>query len=247
VTGRARRLLLAVVALAVAWVAAPGAVPLYDGISVPDEPYRYVAPPAGYRHTAAPLSAKASVAVSDGTNATTLYVNTDEQAPQVAVVIPGRLVTVPAAARSLTVAAVPLAPDRQPAKGTIDGNVYRVSASAGASFAPPPGDAASLSQVTMRATTARRPIPTFLYRASAAAAWQPVKTFVAGNDIYTTQFAGFGDYALAFGVTAAAGSGVGVGTGVLVASALLAVVLLAAGVVVAVRLSRRHHEGASPP
>jgi hypothetical protein len=46
VNGRAR-LLLALVALPLAWLLAPGAVPLYDGINLPDEPYRYVVPPAG--------------------------------------------------------------------------------------------------------------------------------------------------------------------------------------------------------
>jgi hypothetical protein len=241
---RRSRLLLALLALPLAWLLAPGAVPLYDGISAPDEPYRYVLPPAGYHKTPPPLSAKASVAVADGTNGSTLYVNTDEFAPQVAVVLPKRLVAA-ASARTVTVSLTPLAPDHQPSKGSIDGNVYRVSASAGASWAPPPGDAVTESQITMRATSAKRPIPTFVYRPAPAEPWKVVHTYISGNDIYSAQFAGFGDYALVFGAVAASGQGSSMTP--YVVSGLLALVLLAAGLVAAVRLSRRHQGGEAAP
>lgn len=236
-----RRLIAAIAALGIAWAVAPAAVPLYDGLSFPDEPYRYAAPPAGYQHTPKPLSAKGSSAVDATSNADTIYVNTNEQAPQVDVVIPRRLLAVPAAARTVTVEAAPIAPDRQPAKGTIDGNIYRVSATsdpAGAvTFAPPPGDAVTASDVTMRATTGRKPGPSFLYRAKPAQAWRSLPVYTSGNDVYSTQFAGFGDYALAFGVVASTAHGSS-GAAILV-SILLAVVLLAAVTVIAVRVSRR--------
>ena len=247
------RLLAAIAALGLAWLTAPGAVPLYDGLNFPDEPYRYVAPPAGYQHTPKALSAQGSGAVDAGSNADTIYVNTDEQAPQVNVVIPGRLLTVSAAARTVTVSAVPLAPDRQPVKGTIDGNVYRVTGSTVPAgpvvFAPPHGDAATASDVTMRATSGRRPGPSFLFRTSPAQPWRVLPIFSSGNDIYSTQFAGFGDYALAFGVVASTSHGTST-TAVLV-SVLLAVVLLAVVTVVLVRVRRRtpadHQAGASSP
>ena len=238
------RLLLALVALPLAWLLAPHAVPLYDGISLPDEPYRYVAPPAGYQNTPKPLSAKASVPVAEGTNAATIYVNTGEFAPQVALVLPRRLVGVAGPARTVTVSATPLAPDRQPSKGSLDGNVYRVAASAGARWAPPAGDAVTKSQITLRATSARRPIPSFVFRADPAQAWRVLHTYISGNDVYSTQFVGFGDYALAFGASASASH-----SSVLpyLVSGLVALVLLAAGVVIAVRLSRRHQVGESAP
>jgi hypothetical protein len=241
---RHARLLLALVALPLAWLLAPGAVPLYDGISSPDEPYRYVAPPAGYQHTPKPLSAKASVGVAEGSNASTIYLNTDEFAPQVAIVLPKRLVTMASPARTVTVSVVPLAPDRPPGKGSLDGNVYRVTASPGATWAPPPGDAVTESQITMRATIARRPIPSFVHRPSPSQTWQVLPTYVSGNDIYSTQFAGFGDYALVFGAVAPTSHHSALPY---VVSGLLALVLLAAGVVLAVRLSRRHQPAASPP
>lgn len=123
-----QRLLAAVAAVGVAWLVAPGAVPLYDGLNFPDEPYRFVSPPAGYQKTPPPTTGRGSSAVDDGSNAVTIYVDTDEQAPQLSVVLPGRVLAVGDGARTVTVSAVPVAPDRQPSKGTIDGNVYRVSA-----------------------------------------------------------------------------------------------------------------------
>ena len=60
----------------------------------------------------------------------------------------------------------------------------------------------------MRATSARRPVPSFVYRADADPAVAGADhTYISGNDIYSTQFAGFGDYALAFGVGGATSHG----------------------------------------
>ena len=234
------RCVAALVALVAAWVLVPGAVPLFDGINFPDEPYRYVVPPAGYQHTPAPDHASANSTVTGAVNTSTLYLNTDEQAPQVNVVIPNGLLSVSAGATSLTVRAVPEAPDRQPSKGKIDGNVYRVTGTATPSgtvaWAPPPGDAASTSLVILRATSAASPPPVFLYRAEPGLGWTTLSTGRYGNDIYRAQFAGFGDYALAFGVVAApAGSDLAVY--VFVAVPLL-VVLSAAGAVLLVRRRR---------
>ena len=231
----------ALAALVLAWIAVPGAIPLFDGINFPDEPYRYVAPPAGYQRTPAPDHASGSAAVTGSTNAATVYVNTDEQAPQINVVLPGGLLGVTPGAASVTVSTVPMAPDRQPSKGSIDGNVYRVAAvatPAGAvTWAPPPGDAASASTIVLRATSARPPPPVFLYRARPTLAWTVLPTAAYGNDIYRTQFAGFGDYALAFGVVATSSphsSALAISL-----SVLLVVVLLAVAAVLVVRLRRR--------
>lgn len=231
----------AVAAVALAWIAVPGGVPLYDGINFPDEPYRYVAPPAGYHDTPKPTSASGSSAVESGTNAATIYVDAQEQAPQLSVVIPGRVVAVGRGARTVTVRGVPEAPDRQPSKGSIDGNVYRLTGfgipDATATFAPPHGDVLQSSMVVMRATSARSPAPVFLYRASPSLAWRPLVTARWGNDIYRTQFAGFGDYALAFGTVAPTHHGSS--GGAILVSALLVLVLLAVAAVVVVRFQRR--------
>jgi hypothetical protein len=237
----AGRCVAALVALIVAWVALPGGVPLYDGLNFPDEPYRYVAPPSGYQKTPAPDHASGTAAAAGGVSAATVYVNTDEQAPQVNVVIFKGQLAVSAGVRSLAVSAVPEAADRQPSKGRIDGNVYRISAAATpagtVTWAPPPGDAAGLSQVVLRATSAAKPAPVFLHRSGPTLAWTTLPTAPIGNDIYRTQFAGFGDYALAFGVVATAPAS-HLGTYLLIAVPVL-VLLLAAGAVLLVRTRRR--------
>ena len=231
----------AVAALLTAWVVVPAAVPLFDGLNFPDEPYRYVVPPADYQKTPAPDHATGSAAVTGTTNGTTVYVNTDEQAPQINVVLPGGLLGVTSGATSVTVSVAPRGPDRQPSKGSIEGNVYRVSAvasPAGAvTWAPPPGDAASASTMVLRATSARQPPPVFLYRAHPTLAWTVLPTAPTGNDVYRTPFAGFGDYALAFGVVATASphsDALAISL-----SVLLVVVLLAVAAVLVVRLRRR--------
>ena len=58
-----RWLLASFVALLVAWLLAPAVVPIYDGVSFPDEPYRYVQSPDG-KPTKPPTTAKASVQVN---------------------------------------------------------------------------------------------------------------------------------------------------------------------------------------
>jgi hypothetical protein len=231
----------AAAALATAWLVIPTAVPLYDGVGFPDEPYRYVVAPSGSAHTPAASTAKATVDVQGGLNASTVYAYSAEQAPQVSVVLPGGMVATSADARSLTVTARPQAPDVQPVKGHVDGNVYAVSAATTpvgtARWAPAAGDAAQTATVTMRATTAKKPAPVFLYRPAAGQPWRTAGGYAVGNDIYSTQFAGFGDYALAFGVTGTAGHK-GNATAFWISGAL-AVVLLAAAVLLTVRLTRR--------
>jgi hypothetical protein len=229
------------VALVASWVALPGAVPLFDGINFPDEPYRYVAPPAGYQKTPLPDHASGSTSVTGGISTSTVYVNTDEQAPQVNVVIFKGQLAVAAGVRSVTVSALPEAPDRQPSKGKIDGNVYHVSAvavpSAAVSWAPPPGDTAALSQIVLRATSAAKPAPVFLYRAAPTLAWRVLSTAPIGNDVYRAQFAGLGEYALAFGVLAPPASS-GLPVGLFVAVPVVVTVLVAAIVLLVVRFRR---------
>jgi hypothetical protein len=208
-------LLPAAAALAAAWIAAPAAVPLYDGIGFPDEPYRYVNPPAGYRTTRPPTRAAGAVpggvpaGAPDGrgANAQDLDVRSAEQGPQVEIYVSRGGLTGPAAARSYQISADPVAPDRSgSAPGPVDGDVYRVriacSSGAAAAAACPVTVARRRSNrsiwIAMRATSARRPPPTFLYRPGPDAAWRMLPTDRAGNDVYATTLRGAGDYALSF-------------------------------------------------
>jgi hypothetical protein len=240
--------LAALAALALAWVVVtPKSVPLYDGIGAPDEAYRYVQPPSGTKPTKPPLPATADSDAGQGTNPHPFYVSSDEIGPQVLLFINRGALDAPSAT-GVRVTATPLAPDHQPTVGSIDGNVYRVAATAlvgttekGAiKFGS--GSQAADTTVTLRATTARQPGPSFVYRLTPAAKWRTINTVRVGNDIYRAQLANTGDYALAFGV-AASGSGHGSALAPVLEIGGPVVAILVALIVV-VRLTRRRQQGA---
>jgi hypothetical protein len=221
-------LLPAAAALTAAWIAVPAAVPLYDGIGFPDEPYRFVAPPAGYRTTPPPTRAFGTAPggvpaeAPDGRGASTrdLNVKSAEQGPQVEIHVASGGLAGPAAARSYQISADPVAPGTSgSAPARIDGDVYRVKITCSArrpgAAGPTPGAGCPvtviprasnrLAWIALRATSARRPPPVFLYRPTPGARWTSLPTDRAGNDIYSTTLRGSGDYALTFLADGAAG------------------------------------------
>ena len=245
-------LLAALLALAAGWLVSPTRTPLYDGVGFPDEPYRFVEPPANYQHTPPPGSGTGTSPVSSGVNLQALYAQSPEQGPQVVVALAPGVLHAPAGASRMTVRVVPEAPDRNPAGGFVDGNVYRVTAKANVSgnVAYPRATGStggSESGLTLRATSARQPGPVMIYRASAAAPWIRLRTTKVGTDIYRAAFAGAGDYALAFGLSqpgsssGASGTNTSSSSGSFPVALVVVVVLLVvlAGIVVAVRVSRR--------
>jgi hypothetical protein len=217
-------LFTAAAALLAAWLVAPAAVPLYDGIGFPDEPYRFVEPPAGYRTTPPPTKAFGSVpaVTPDGrsANGQDLYAKSAEQGPQVEMYVSKGGLTGPAIARSYRISAVPVAPGRRTAAGPpagggprIDGDVYRVTTGCSSLPSTNPGPVPAKANcrvkiipngsrrfawIALRATSTRRPGPVFLYRPTPSATWQRLPTDRAGNDIYATTLRGDGDYALTF-------------------------------------------------
>lgn len=174
------------------------AVPLYDGVALPDEPYRYVAPPPGHATKKRPSGNSESGQAKDSFNTDGIYLNTDEQGPQVYLSFTQHSFAVPASATSVTAALVPLAPDGQaPAAGKIAGNVYRVTATSdagSATFTPNPG---APSYIDMRLPQGYPPGAKIVYRPSATASWQTLPTTQVGNDIYEAKVPGLGDFAVA--------------------------------------------------
>ena len=191
---RAGLLGVAAAAVAAAWVIAPAGVPVYDGIGSPDEPYRYVAAPVGAKATKPPTSAVGHSPVINGLNAQLFFLTSLEQGPQVTVSLPSRSLADPAA-HTMTVRAVPRAPDSQPAGARTNGNVYRVTFSADAGSVTPARNL-GLAYVVLRATSGRQPGPTMYYRATTS--WRALHTSRVGNDIYQSAVPGPGDYVLAF-------------------------------------------------
>ena len=203
---RARRwAAMSIAALAAAWVAAPATVPLYDGPGFPDEPYRYVSPPAGYRSTPAPTDAKQTLQVRGGLS-TAAFVNSGERGPQISVYVPPTGLKPPAGASTITVTATPLAPSSPlPSDGHIVSNVYKFSADAAGGAVTIVGSTdTSTPVIQMRSPSTQPPYPVFEYLApngwrqvnSLKVSGKPVKTLRVGQDIFQTFAPKFGDYAL---------------------------------------------------
>ena len=72
--------------LAAGALLSPTAVPLYDGVGFPDEPYRYVPPRSSDDFVAS--AARVELRVVDGVNAGGLLANSNELGPQVSVYAP---------------------------------------------------------------------------------------------------------------------------------------------------------------
>ena len=233
--GRAR-LLVAAAALATAWLATPHAVPLYDGIGVPDEPYRYVAPPAGHQKTPAPSSSTTTVPAKGGVNSGDgFYALTKEQSAQFGVFINTGSIAGPASTKTFTITVAPQAPEGGTPGGPVDGNVYQVALLADGSptATVAPADKDSLVML-IRATSATIANASIYYRPSNGG-WTQVNTQRGGTDSWQPYFQGAGQYAVVAG--AAAGSGSSHQT--LIIALLVLVTLAMAAAVLLIRLSRR--------
>lgn len=178
-----------------AWALGAAGPPVYDGLSNPDEPYRYVAAPAGYRHTPPPTDAKADVPFGKGLSGNA-YASSDESGPQISIFIGQGALQGPATVKTVTIVATPDAPKPPlPTDGTVVSNVYHVSAlSQGVEFRPKTAHYTP-SYISMRAPSGKQPGPVFGVRDSSGH-WTELSTQRTGFDIYAALFTQFGDYAL---------------------------------------------------
>jgi hypothetical protein len=244
---RARFRLLAagLAALALAWVLAPPGPrpPLYDGVGMPDEPYRYVHAPAGSPPTKPPTDAVDTEAI-DG-SPPDLEPMSEEFGPQVLASIPGTSLLPPAGGTDVTARFQPLAPVAPlPTDGTIVGNVYRFTLTSpqGAVGLRPTSDHSLY--LDLRAPTGNDPIP--VVEVYLQGTWHRIPTTRDGNDIFGSDLVGVGDYALvrlthpnASNGNDQSGSpsgGKNVDPAVLIIAGLLLLVVLA---VLAIRYNRR--------
>jgi hypothetical protein len=239
--------------LGVAWlVIAPGSPPLYDGVGFPDEPYRYLTPPAGAPATKPPTSASADITVTAG-KSVAANISTREQGPQAAIYIADQGLAVQGSTGVVTVSLSPTPADTRPADGSIPGNAYTIAASSkGGSVAVSsiPSAVTVLLRVP-KATSARVAIEVLV-----GDRWEQLNTFQTGSDVYSAALPVLGTVAAVL-VTAsqravpyagaASGqpqSGGGLSLGPLLAgSVVLALVLL----IVGIRLSRRRRAVAPGP
>lgn len=177
----------------VGWLAAPAPVPVYDGVGVPDEPYRFVSPPKGSNPTAEPTSASQSTPVTKGVGTNGLIVQTREQSSQFSMFVPPKAL---AASRGpITVAVKPEAPVDEPVGRTIAGNVYVVTISS------PGGAVTSTPQIGIASLYLRAVDGSegwvMEHRTARTVPWTPLATSRGGTDSWVSSFKGAGEYALA--------------------------------------------------
>lgn len=225
-----RRWLAGALLVGVGWLASPVPVPVYDGVGLPDEPYRYVAAPAGATATVPATGATAVSPVKDGRNTNGLSVQTGEQGPQFSLFLPQ--FSMAAKGSSITIRITAVAPTDGPAGTKVDGNVYQVD------LVDPAGpvtltDKAAIATLYLRATSQKKPQPDMYYRPTGTAAWQRLSTSAGGFDVRVAGFKGAGQYVVALTPAAAGGKGSSVPVVPLVLVGLLVVVV---GVVLVVRL-----------
>ena len=232
VTGR-RWLMAGLAAVFATAALAPAAVPIYDGIGNPDEPYRYVNPPSNAQSTKAPTTASIVVPIH-GSTSVAEYANTGESGPQLSLYLPLGAIQAPAGVSSVTVTATPTAPSGQlPTDGTIVTNVYRIAATADGKEVSVVGSGKREPTLQMRAPSGRQPGPEFEYLTSSG--WQVQQTIRVGVDVYQSQVPGLGNWALVQRKSTTVSSGPGINWGFLGGGiALLAV----AGLIVVVRVRR---------
>jgi len=180
--------------VAVGWLLTAHPVPVYDGIGMPDEPYRYVSTPAGASAAAKPAgSAQETLSVVGGVNAQLASLSSDESGPQVWVYLPAGVLAAPGG--KITVKVAPQAPSDPPADGPIDGNIYRVSVT---NPAGPVTFSSSKSTIVLRSTIAKQPGPVIEQRPGPGQKWRLLDTTRTGNDIYGAALPEAGEYALVY-------------------------------------------------
>jgi hypothetical protein len=214
----------------------PVAVPLYDGVGFPDEPYRFV--PARGDGPAA-TTATVSLRVTGGVNSGGLLANSAELGPQVSVYAPPRAFEVAGgttAPITLTARPVPLSPPPPP--GQVESNVYALALTSPQGAVSFRSDAQQPG-ITLRAVSVQQPLPVAYYRPGPDRPWKQLVTRRVGRDNFNAVAPGQGEYVLMRPAAAPGGKDAGGSSrGLLVV--LGVVVLLMVGVVVGVRvLSRR--------
>lgn len=235
---RTRRLVAAIAAalsaLGIAWALTPmSGPPLYDGLILGNDPYRYVSPPPGHRPTPAPTAARVQVPIQDGLLAP-FTVGTKERPPQAQVSGSTRAFRVTGGAATASVTVVPLTPDvAAPAGDRYDGNVYRLSISVnGNELSELPG---ATVLAALRGTGSKGQPVFGLHTANGWSLQKPIATGTQG--VYAAQIPSTGEIALLLPLrSAAAATGGGFPVALV---AVIVFVLLLASVIVVVRVRHR--------
>lgn len=176
-----RRWGAAVLVVTLGWLLSPTAVPVYDGVGFPDQPYRYLGA------TPAP-SVMSATAQAPGGTSTALQGQSAESGPQVKVDVAAGTFRQPDAG-AVTLTATPVAAGIPPVDGALDGNVYRVTAGPATVQA-----AQAQGFLYLRAAVMTKPSPVVEFRPTPTATWMRLPTTRVGTDILGVPFRAVGDY-----------------------------------------------------
>lgn len=185
------------------------APPVYDGLPLTAEPYRYLQPPAGLATTAAPTSITQTFPVAAPASALRLDIATLEVPPQATVSVSDAAFAAPLGT-PVTVSLVPVPPPAPVPSGRIDGNVYRLTVTTGAStpVGLAPGASAD-TRVELRSTgAAGEPVIEFYDGAQ----WHRLPTTHVPPADYAAEVPAAGDFALVLPPGSRPGGGPGSGT-----------------------------------
>lgn len=181
-----RRWLAGAALVTLGLLASPGAVPVYDGVGTPDEPYRFVG------KDPAPTSVVQEVPLSGGASAS-LQLKSAESGPQVVVDLGAGAFRTTSSASSFSATATPVLPDAAPVpRGELDGNVYRIAVTGDVRLDPETAQ----GFLFLRAAVMTTPDPVLVHRLTPTDPWVEVKTTRAGRDNLSTPFREVGDYAV---------------------------------------------------
>lgn len=218
------------------WLVAPAAAPpLYDGLEAPAEPYRYlVAPSPALAGTRPPSTAHQRVPVAAGP-ALRGAVSTDEQPPQAQLIFAPDTFVVPPGTGAVDIGISPVPPPPVAMDGRLDGNIYRMSVTVGATpLAITPGQHVTVVLRGPAGVVGPR-IELF-----AAGRWRVLDTTaltLTAQDVYGANTSVLGDVALVVPPTPPSTGG-GPSTGP-IAATLGAAALLGLGAMAVMRRARR--------
>ena len=207
------------------WEAGP---PIYDGLPLQTEPYRYLQPAPGQATTAPPTSGSENVKPSN--QGLPFIANTNESPPQAELQADPNAIAIPPSVPNLTITVTPVPPVAPIPNGKLDGNVYRmaITAPGGAPIGVRPGGHVT---VFLRGTGASG--KTVIDRFSAGR-WSALPTVMPGAGFHSADSDQLADFALVLLPDSSGLSG-GVRAAIAVAVVLAVIGLL----LVAVRLLRR--------
>ncbi len=203
------------------WGAGP---PIYDGLPLQTEPYRYLQPSPGQATTAPPTSGSENVKPS--IQGLPFIANTNESPPQAELQADPNALAIPPSVPSLTITITPVPPAVPIPNGRLDGNSYRmaITVPGGAPVGVLPGKHVT---VFLRGTGVNG--KTVIDRFSAGR-WSQLSTQAPGTGFHAADSDQLGDFALVLLPGSAGGLSGGVRAAIAVAAAIVVIGLLLAAI-----------------